>query len=480
VATRHLLLGDQLFDGLPGIAPEVEIVMIESLDLCTRVRHHQQKVVLFLSGMRHMRDRLRRGGRTVHYVELNPDDPRPFRDQAAEFSPESCYEPADPFAREALCGLRHLPNPNFLTTDEDWAVYRGRHKRLRMADFYVEQRGRLGLLIEPNGEPTGGRWSFDEDNRKKLPKSVIVPPRPWPVADATTREVVQVVERVLRHHPGKAADFCWPVTHEEAAEWLSEFLEHRLDRFGDYEDALSQRDGTLFHSLITPMLNIGLLLPGQVLDLVFERHRRRPAPLNSLEGFVRQVIGWREFIKKLDQTYTQPTKNHFGHGRKLGPSWWDGTTGLMPLDLSIRRAEQFGWIHHIERLMVVGAAMLMCEVAPDEAYRWFMEMTLDSADWVMAPNVFGMSQFADGGLFATKPYLSGSNYLRKMSDYPAGPWEDVWDGLFWRFMKKNEAKLASNHRLGMLLSGFDRIPAARRERILSAAEGFIETHTERP
>jgi deoxyribodipyrimidine photolyase-related protein len=203
--------------------------------------------------------------------------------------------------------------------------------------------------------------------------------------------------------------------------------------------------------------------------------------LNSLEGFVRQVIGWREFIfwigrERLADYESEP--NFFGHRRKLKACWYDGTTGLLPLDTVIRRTEKHAYCHHIERLMVLGSAMLMCEVDPQESYRWFMEMFIDSADWVMAPNVLGMSQFADGGVFATKPYLSGSAYILKMSDYPKDEWCDVWDGLYWRFIDRNLSFFSSNHRMSMMVGGLGRLEPARRERIFGAAERFIERVTD--
>lgn len=479
-----LVLGDQLFEGLPGMPDGVPVMMHEDAGLATRWRHHQQKLVLFFSAMRHFAASL---DRAVLYSSITEPNGS-LISRLSGLAPEKVwvYEPADaffmrdvlrPWAASSGVELVVVPNPMFLTSLSDWEAYAGRSKRRLMGDFYQYQRRRLGILVE-DGEPAGGRWSFDEDNRKALPKSVLPPPVGGFELDAVTREVITEVSGLFGGHPGRAADFGYAVTHSDARAALKEFLSERLARFGDYEDAIPTRERTLFHSILTPYLNTGLLTPSEVVAAALATPG---VPLNSLEGFVRQVIGWREFIlwigrERLDAYESEP--NFFGHTRRLKSCWYDGTTGLLPLDTVIQRTERYAWCHHIERLMVLGSAMLMCEVDPQESYRWFMEMFIDSADWVMAPNVLGMSQFADGGVFATKPYLSGSAYILKMSDYPKGDWCDVWDGLYWRFIDRNLSFFSSNHRMSMMVGGLARLDPARRERIFGAAERFIERVTD--
>lgn len=479
-----LVLGDQLFAGLPGMPDGVPVVMHEDAGLATRWRHHQQKLVLFFSAMRHFAASL---DREVLYSSITEQNGSMIS-RLSGFAPEKVwvYEPADafflrdvlrPWAAASGVELVVVPNPMFLTSSADWEAYAGRSKRRLMGDFYQAQRRRLGILME-DGQPVGGRWSFDEENRKALPKSVLPPPVHGFEPDSVTRQVISEVSRLFGSHPGDALEFRYGVTHADARAALAEFLAERLGRFGDYEDAIPQRERTLFHSVLTPYLNTGLLTPAEVVSAAL---RCQGVPLNSLEGFVRQVIGWREFIfwigrERLEVYESWP--NFFGHRRKLKACWYDGTTGLLPLDTVIRRTEKHAYCHHIERLMVLGSAMLMCEVDPQESYRWFMEMFIDSADWVMAPNVLGMSQFADGGVFATKPYLSGSAYILKMSDYPKGEWCDVWDGLYWRFIDRHLDFFASNHRMGMMVGGLGRLEPARRERIFGAAERFIERVTD--
>lgn len=420
-----LVLGDMLFDGLPGLPTHAPILMVEDFSLCRRVRHHQQKIVLYLSAMRHFAASLASQSYRVRYFDLEQSLDYDIFDRIRKVVKERgvrrihTYRPHDRFFSERLSWLAKeldvalilRDSPMFLTSPTDWATYRASHDRLLMGDFYQWQRRRLDILVDERCQPVGGKWSFDEENRKSLPKRLIPPAIWWPQPDTVVGEVIQLTKKHFADHPGDASQFAWPVTHHQAREWLTTFLEERLDKFGDYEDAISSSETTIFHSLLTPMLNTGLLTPKGVLKAAMQRHQVRPVPLNSLEGFVRQVIGWREFVHGIDSEPKQdasPT-NFFNHHRKLNSCWYKGTTGLPPVDTAIKRARDHAWCHHIERLMVLGSVMLMSEVDPNETYRWFMEMFIDSADWVMGPNVLGMGQFADGGSFTTKPYISGSS-----------------------------------------------------------------------
>ncbi|MDX2065928.1 MAG: cryptochrome/photolyase family protein [Fimbriimonadaceae bacterium] len=495
MATYGLVLGDMLFDGLPGLASAEAIFMAEDWHLCARGRGHRQKLTLFLSAMRHFRDRLTAAGRRVHYRPLDPSDRTPMLDWLAQaLRPGDellTYTVADRFFRETLSSwaadqrirLSFAENPMFITPAVEWDRYRSSSRRLLMGDFYIRQRKRLGMLLTDDSEPVGGRWSFDEDNRRALPKSVEAPTIWWCTPDPTTQEVAALVDAHFPDHPGCATDFGWPVTHREAEAWLDDFLQHRLDAFGDYEDALSVRTGTVFHGLLTPMMNCGLLTPAQIVRATLARHAERPAPLNSLEGFLRQVVGWREFIRGMADDYPpldaadDAFPNHFGHSRSLGEAWWTGDTGLPPVDLAIRRALRHGWAHHIERLMVLGAVQLMSEVQPAASYRWFSAMFIDGADWVMGPNVLGMSQFADGGIFATKPYLCGSSYILRMGDYAKGDWCETWDGLYWRFIHRHRDTFARNPRMSVMVRSVDKLKPGRRDRIFAAADAFIDRTT---
>lgn len=485
--TLALVLGDQLFRGLPGIPDEVPIFMREDWGLCTRVRHHQQKIVLFLSAMRHFE---KESTRTFFYQELTNDGQsflEALRSFVQEHQVESliAYEPADSFFRRELEGLgldiQWIPNPMFLTSLTDWKAYRSSKKRLLMGDFYQYQRRRMQVMLDDENQPLGGQWSFDAENRKALPQSVLPPPVVGREPDSITKEVIELVRHHFPHHPGDARDFWFPVTHEGADAWLFYFLDERLAQFGDYEDAIPQRERVLFHSVLSPLMNCGLLTPAEIVERTLEY--LKTVPINSLEGFIRQVIGWREFMFWMNHEYQDrglKDMNSLGHHRVLNECWWKGDTGLPPLDLVIKRCQKYAWAHHIERLMIAGSTMLMAEVDPQESYRWFMEMFIDSADWVMIPNVFGMSQFADGGVFATKPYISGSAYILKMSDWKKGEWCEIWDGLYWRFIDRHETLFANNPRMSMMLRQLEKMPSEKKSRIFRKAEDWVDRVTELP
>jgi deoxyribodipyrimidine photolyase-related protein len=268
----------------------------------------------------------------------------------------------------------------------------------------------------------------------------------------------------------------YPLTHDDAQHWFQQFLNERFYDFGAYEDAIVKEEIILHHSLLSPLLNVGLLSPGDVVKQSLAFAEAHDIPINSTEGFIRQMIGWREFIRGMYECKgtAMRTRNFWGFDRKIPACFYDGTTGIEPVDDTIRKVLETGYCHHIERLMILGNFMLLCEFDPDEVYRWFMELFIDAYDWVMVPNVYGMSQFADGGLFATKPYISSSNYVRKMSDYASGDWQHIWDGLFWRFMSRHSDFFKTNPRLSMLLHSYNRMSEEKRNAHLSVADTFIE------
>jgi deoxyribodipyrimidine photolyase-related protein len=267
------------------------------------------------------------------------------------------------------------------------------------------------------------------------------------------------------------------INFEDAQKWLDNFLAERFEKFGVYEDAIVQKESVLYHSVLSPMLNIGLLTPQQIIDETLRVSAAKNIPLNSLEGFIRQIVGWREFIRLVYEREgtKQRTTNYWKFKRKISTSFWTGDTGIAPIDSTIKKVLKTGYAHHIERLMVLGNFMLLCEFDPDEVHKWFMEMFIDAYDWVMVPNVYGMTQFADGGLMTTKPYISGSNYLSKMSDYEKGTWQPIWDGLFWRFMHVHRNFFLQNPRIGMLVKTFDKMPEEKRKAHLHAADNYLQS-----
>ena len=497
-----LVLGNQLFPLECLDRAQVErVIMIEDGFLCRHFAYHQQKLVLVLAAMRAYAQELREAGLEVSYVALSdagstepgsasPTDYIQCLQQTLEhwsitelvrFEVEGKAMEARLSALATQMGIeeRVLPSPMFLCSRDDFSSFLKGRAKVQMASFYKFQRTRLNLLLDSDGGPQGGRWSFDEDNRKKLPKDIEPPPMPEVAQHPEVAEVLELVRTQFADHPGKAEPFAWPVTRRGALVWLEDFLAQRLTLFGPYEDAISQRSKTLFHSVLSPLMNIGLLTPQEVVGRTLAVAQEEQIPLQSLEGFVRQVIGWRELVRGVHQHFSaqQHATNFWGHKAKLTDAWYSGTTGIEPLDVAILEAQEQGWSHHIPRLMVVANLMTLCEIAPHEAHRWFMEMYVDSASWVMGPNVYGMGLFSDGGIFATKPYICGSNYLLKMSDYKKGPWCDVMDGLYWRFIHRNRDFFATNPRLALMPRALDRLKPERRDHIFAAAESFLSTHT---
>jgi deoxyribodipyrimidine photolyase-related protein len=374
--------------------------------------------------------------------------------------------------QKAKVKLTSLQTPMFLTSRAQFAADMARTKKPFMKTFYEGQRKRLQLLVDKDQKPVGGQWSFDAENRKPLPKGHECPPLPKYKADDVDHEVFKVVDSQFPDHPGKSKDFWLPTDRKGARVWAKDFFQKRFELFGVYEDALSKDEKFLYHSVLTPYLNVGLMTPKDCIQLALKTYKDEGIPLNSCEGFVRQITGWREFVRGIYQNFSekQETSNFFGHHRKLSSAWYEGNTGIEPLDDVISKVNKFGYAHHIERLMVVGSLMVLLEVEPQESYLWFMEMFIDSSDWVMVPNVFGMALFSDGGIFATKPYICGSNYYRKMSHYKAGAWCDGVDGLYWSFVGKHKDFFGKNPRMSMMARSYDKLPKARLAHLQKEAE----------
>jgi deoxyribodipyrimidine photolyase-related protein len=485
-------LGNQLFAAqhLPP-ADSTQVFMAEDLGLCTYEKHHQQKIVLFLAAMRSYADELREAGYDVHYELLDVSDSRSFTEKLIEHMrarADSCLKHFEIEDKAVECCViqaakdhhidrQELPSPMFTCTRAEFAEFMADNDSPRMAEFYKSRRRQLSILVDDNEEPVQGRWSFDADNRQRLPKSIMPPAIEWPDPVGHVAEVIEIVEENFASHPGCAGDFQWPTTRLQAQNLLNDFIRLRLKDFGPYEDAMTTRSATVFHSLLSPYLNIGLLTPAETVAQVLEKSDG--APMQSLEGFIRQVIGWREFVRGIYQHCSdrQDSSNFWSHNRELTAGWYEAATGIPPLDDAIETASTLGWTHHIPRLMVLGNLMTLCEIRPQAAHRWFMEMFIDSSEWVMGPNVYGMGLFSDGGIFATKPYICGSNYLLRMSDYSKGPWCDTVDGLYWRFIDKHREFFSGNPRLALMPRALDRLDPDRRQRIFAAAEKFLAEHT---
>ena len=369
-------------------------------------------------------------------------------------------------------------SPLFLNSSEEITSYFSGKKRLFQTDFYKHQRQSRNLLLDNQQKPIGGKWTYDDENRLKYPKGKMPPKVDFPKPTAFYAEAIAYTAKYFPDNYGSLnSNFIYPATHTESKSWLADFFKTRFSEFGAYEDAIVSEEIILHHSVLTPMLNAGLLTPQFIIEETLKYAGAHEIPLNSLEGFIRQIVGWREFIRAVYELKgtTERTSNYWGFTRKIPASFWNGTTGIEPFDSTLKKVLETGYCHHIERLMVLGNFMLLCEFDPDEVYRWFMELFIDSYDWVMVPNVYGMSQFADGGIMATKPYISGSNYLMKMSDYKKGDWQAVWDGLFWRFMHTHRDFFLQNPRLSMLVKSFDKMPEQKQKIRLNNAAQFLDS-----
>ncbi len=490
-----LVFPHQLFENHPALRKNYPVYLIEETLFFNQYKFHKKKLLLHRASMQHYKAFLTNEGFTVHYIEATEIrcDVRKLlawlsREKGirhvylARVSDAWLEQRMESASQKSKISLKVFPSPNFLNDAESNDFFDNR-KRYFQADFYAAERKSRKLLVENDGSPIGGKWSFDSDNRKRFPKKGCLPSMG---AFPEGSMVKKAREWVAEHYPDNYGSLeeplndkvaFYPVTHKEASSWLDTFLTTRFEHFGAYEDAMLMHNSFLHHSVLSPALNIGLLNPQQVLDRVLAFATEQDIPFNSLEGFVRQVMGWREFIHLVYEREggKQRTRNYWNFSRKIPASFWKGETGILPVDTVIKRILKLGYCHHIERLMVLGNFMLLCEFDPDDVYRWFMELFVDSYDWVMVPNTYGMTQFADGGLMTTKPYISGSNYLLKMGDWEKGAWQQTWDALFWRFMHQHREVLQGNPRLGMLLKTFDKMTTEKREAHLNRASAYLRS-----
>ena len=354
-----------------------------------------------------------------------------------------------------------------------------KNNSLKMSSFYQSSRKKFKILVCDKNKPVGGKWSFDSENRKKLPNDITIPKLCNFYKSKYSNILVKYISEKFNNHPGKLDDIWFPTNRRDALILLEDFLKTKFNNFGTYEDAIQSNNNFLFHSLLSPLLNIGLITPKEVVKKTLEYTKKNSIPLNSIEGFIRQIIGWREFIRGVYHLKgkQQEQMNFFNHSRKLSKSWYDGTTGILPLDDAIKNCIQYGYTHHIPRLMIISNIMTLSRIHPQEIYKWFMEMFIDSSEWVMVPNVFGMGTFADGGVFSTKPYSCSSNYILKMSDYKKSSWCKVVDALYWKFISDNRSFFENNPRLSIIPRFLDKMDSEKKNLLFKDAENFILAKT---
>jgi len=503
--TLRFVLGDQLtrdLSSLKGIDPKRDVVlMAEVADETTYVRHHKQKIVFILSAMRHFAADLRAEGITVDYIAL--DDPantgsftgeltrairrhKPDRVVVTEPGEWRVRQMIDSWGAEFSVPIQMLEDDRFFCKLGQFAAWAEGRKQLRMEFFYREMRRSTGILMAGD-KPAGGEWNYDSENRKKLPASYTPPRRKRFPPDAITRDVADMVATRFAGHFGDLEAFGWPVTRADALKALDHFIDTALSGFGDYQDAMKEGEAFLHHSLLSPALNAGLLTAREVCAAAEAAWAEGRAPLNAVEGFIRQILGWREYVRGLYwlkmPAYAQT--NALNAVRPLPWFYWSGETEMNCLRQCIAETKAHAYAHHIQRLMVLGNFALLAGIAPAEVEDWFLVVYADAYDWVELPNVHGMILWADGGYLASKPYAASGAYIDRMSNYCSGCAYDVkaksgpkacpFNYLYWDFLSRNTATLEGNPRLGMPYRNLAKMTPERRHEIASDAERFLET-----
>ncbi|MGF1648958.1 MAG: cryptochrome/photolyase family protein [Hyphomicrobiaceae bacterium] len=503
--TVVLVLGDQLthtLSSLVGVEQATTVVLLcEVHDEATYVRHHKKKIAFLFSAMRHFAAELRARGWQVDYVKLDaPSNTGSFvgeveraiaRHKVARIrvTEPGEWRLREEFERwEARFGLpvEILEDDRFLASRAEFAAFAKARKSLRMEYFYREMRKRTGLLMDGN-EPEGGRWNFDHDNRKPAGAELAMPPVPRFEPDPETRDVLALVEQRFGNHFGDLEPFWFGVTAQDAEAAFAHFLDHGLPHFGDFQDAMLKGEKFLYHSVTSLYLNAGLLDPLEMCRAAERRYRDGLAPLNAVEGFIRQIIGWREYVRGIywlkmpdyaDQNFLRASRN-------LPDFYWTGETDMVCLAEAIRQTREEAYAHHIQRLMVTGNFAMLIGVEPKQINDWYLIVYADAYEWVEMPNVIGMSQFADGGLLGSKPYAASGAYINRMSNYCSSCRYDVklktgskacpFNALYWDFLDRNRAQLGTNPRLGTVYSSWDRMGPDKQDAYRDSARAFLAT-----
>jgi deoxyribodipyrimidine photolyase-related protein len=493
-----LLLGDQLSPGIASLRaadPASDVVLIaEVMEEATYVRHHKKKIAFLFSAMRHFAEELRASGWAVDYVKLDDDGNsgslRGETERAMARHGASRIVVTEPGEWRLLAEMQGwaeatiLPDDRFLADRHDFVAWAESRSMLRMEHFYRLMRKKTGLLMD-GAKPVGDRWNFDAENRKPAADDLFLPQPLSFAPDAITAEVLDLVERRFPDHFGDLRPFGYAVTREQAEQAFAHFLRSALPDFGSYQDAMLRGQKFLFHAVVSPYLNAGLLDPLDMCRRVEAEWRAGRAPLNSVEGFIRQIIGWREYVRCIYwwQMPGYDRVNHFDAHRPLPGFYWDADTPMACISHCVRQTKEEAYAHHIQRLMVTGNFALLAGIDPHELHTWYLAVYADAYEWVELPNTVGMSQFADGGLLASKPYAASGAYIDRMSDYCGGCHYDVkaktgakacpFNLLYWRFIGTHRDGLLGNPRMRRMVDLWDGFDAGRRETIMREAESFL-------
>lgn len=468
--TAVVIFGNQLFEDHPALKryPKAEVIMIEADNIFSRHNYHKHKLLLIMASMRNYASSLGKRKIVVNYVEYSKGNS--FLNELQKIISVKKYSrlvwvrSADKNPNKLLnkvcdengLDFEVLDSTMFITPYSELKEFFTSHDSPIMDNFYRWQRKRMNILMD-GAKPAGGKWSYDDQNRKALPKDKVPPAIPS-LDNKGLEEVKRIIDKSFANNPGKCSEFWLPTNHDQATAWLDDFLEKRFADFGAYEDAMRKDEAFLFHSVISPLLNIGLITPGEVIKKATKYWEGKKIPLNSFEGFVRQIIGWREYMYGMYEFNEEKIrKNFFGFNKKLESEWYSGPIRNLPAPVrsAMQTTFKYGYNHHIERLMVLGNWFLLNEYSPDSVYEWFSSMYVDAYEWVMVPNVYAMSQYADGGFLATKPYISGGNYLQKMGKWWSTSEEaknSEFTKLYWSFIKKHSDKFKNNPRMSLAIN----------------------------
>ncbi len=499
------VLGDQLTPTLSSIAAgdpaRDRILMAELHDEATYVRHHKKKIAFLFSAMRHFAEELRGLGWTVEYVKLDaPDNQGSFSRQLAyavtKHNPERVIvteagewrimQMLRSWQAEFPVPLDILPDGRFLCQPDAFANWAAGRKQLRMEYFYRDMRRQTGLLMD-SSQPEGGQWNFDAENRKPAGLDLFMPRPNRSPTDAITDEVLALVGERFEGHFGNLEPFWFAVTRSDAEAAFAKFVEQSLPHFGDYQDAMLTGEPFLYHAVISQYLNCGLLDPLHICQQVEAAYRAGSVPLNAAEGFIRQIIGWREYVRGIYwlKMPGYDRSNFFGHTRPLPDFYWTGETSMACVRAAVTQTREHAYAHHIQRLMVTGNFAMLAGVDPYQLHEWYLSVYTDAYEWVELPNTVGMSQFADGGLLASKPYAASGAYINRMSNYcgscqydvkqRTGPDACPFNALYWNFIARHRDKIAGNPRMAQMVRTYDKFAADEQQRIADSANVFLQT-----
>ena len=498
-----LVLGDQLTPTLSSLAagdPARDRVLLAELhDEATYVRHHKKKIAFVFAAMRHFAEELRGAGWTIDYITLDaPDNQGSFTGQiahaVAQHRPERIVvtEPGEWRVAQMFVGgqarfgvpVDVLPDDRFLSSPGDFRAWAEGRKQLRMEYFYRDMRRKTGLLMDGD-QPAGGQWNFDSENRKPAGADLFMPHPLGHAPDAITREVLALVAARFDNHFGDLMPFWYAVTRADAEAAFAAFVTKALPRFGDYQDAMLAGEPFLYHAVIGQYLNCGLLDPLQVCRQVEAAWRAGTVPLNAAEGFIRQIIGWREYVRGIYwlKMPGYEDSNFFGHTRALPAFYWTAETDMACVKAAVTQTKEQAYAHHIQRLMVTGNFAMLAGVDPHALHEWYLSVYADAYEWVELPNTVGMSQFADGGLLASKPYAASGAYINRMSNYcgscryavkqRTGPDACPFNALYWDFIARHRGKIGHNPRMAQMVRTYDKFAEDEQQRIAQSAAKFL-------